>query len=91
MRTIISAATLIAAAVFAPVALATEPPICQPNPLTLAHPSWVNAPATAVDARTPPPASVTNPLMLAAGWVLTPAAPASDAESPTANPLTHQP
>lgn len=79
MRAVISAATLIAAAVFVPVALATEPPLCQPNPLTHAHPSWVSIPATAVAVPTTPPASAVNPLMVgAAAGVAPSAAPVTD-------------
>jgi len=90
MRTMFAVTTLLAAAAFAPVAVAAEPPICQPNPLTLTHPSWVRVPTLAVDLRSPPPASATNPLMQGVGPIVPRAAPTGDGVSQPANPLTHR-
>ncbi len=89
MRTIIVATVLLSATAFAPVAVAAEPPTCQPNPLTHAHPSWVQVPTLAVDPRSPPPASATNPLMQA-GLIAPMAAPDRDGVSQPADPLTHR-
>jgi hypothetical protein len=91
MRTLIAGATLVAVTIFAPVAVATEPSLCQPNPLTHSHPASVQVPATAVDLGGPAPVSATNPLMLGNDQLLPAAAPASGRDFAPVDPLTHQP
>jgi hypothetical protein len=91
MRTILTAAALLAAAALAPTPVTAEQATCPPHPLTQAHEPWMKMPGTAVDLRTPPPVSATNPLMVGVARMLSATGPAVETGAARVNPLTNRP